>query len=219
LARGSSFHALANPARFLRLANAVLPFAKALAAAALAAGLVLGLYVAPPDYQQGEAYRIMFVHVPSAWMALLLYALIALLSAAFLIWKHPLAAMLARAAAPVGAVFTLINLVSGALWGKPMWGAYWVWDARLTSVLVLFLMYLGVMALWPIADTYIDDDVSAYSGKPRPEYRRLLDDMRAGTVDAVVVWHLDRLHRHPRELEEFFDVHNCRFDPESLCAE
>ena len=145
--RGSSFHALANPARFLRLANAVLPFAKALAAAALAAGLVLGLYVAPPDYQQGEAYRIMFVHVPSAWMALLLYALIALLSAAFLIWKHPLAAMLARAAAPVGATFTLINLVSGALWGKPMWGAYWVWDARLTSMLILFFLYLGYIAL------------------------------------------------------------------------
>lgn len=142
-----NLHALANPARFLRLANAVFPFAAATAGATIVAGLILGLYVAPPDYQQGEAYRIIFVHVPSAWMALLVYAVMAVMSAISLIWKHPLADIIAKASAPAGAVFTLINLVSGSLWGKPMWGAWWVWDARLTSMLILFFLYLGYIAL------------------------------------------------------------------------
>jgi heme exporter protein C len=113
----------------------------------LAAGIVLALVVAPPDYQQGESVRIMFVHVPSAWMALFIYALMALASAAALIWRHPLAELAAQEAAPLGAGFTLICLISGSLWGKPMWGTWWVWDARLTSVLVLFFLYLGYLAL------------------------------------------------------------------------
>jgi heme exporter protein C len=137
----------ANPLRYQRLAAAVLPWAGALAALLILVGLWLALFVAPPDYQQGEAYRIMFVHVPAAWMALMVYALMAVASAIGLIWRHPLAEVAARAAAPIGACFTAIALVTGSLWGKPMWGTFWVWDARLTSVLILLFLYLGYIAL------------------------------------------------------------------------
>jgi heme exporter protein C len=118
-----------------------------LAVASLAVGLVLG-FRAPPDYQQGETVRIMYVHVPSAWLALGIYTLLAISALGTLVWRHPLADVAAKAAAPIGAAFCLICLVTGALWGRPMWGTYWVWDARLTSMLVLFLLYLGILALW-----------------------------------------------------------------------
>jgi heme exporter protein C len=138
---------LANPARFMRLSGVVLPYLAAAAALVLAAGLYLALFVAPPDYQQGESVRIMFVHVPAAWLALFVYLIVAGASAVGLVWRHPLAEIAAQAAAPLGAAFTLVCLVTGSLWGKPMWGAWWVWDARLTSVLVLFFLYLGYIAL------------------------------------------------------------------------
>ena len=138
---------LANPAQFMRLSERVLPFAAGLTGIVLAVGLVLALVVAPPDYQQGESVRIMFVHVPAAWMALLVYLLMAVASATALVWRHPLADIAAQAAAPIGAAFTFVCLVTGSLWGRPMWGAWWVWDARLTSVLVLFFLYLGYIAL------------------------------------------------------------------------
>ena len=137
----------ANPARFMRLSAVLLPWCAWLAALLLAVGLVLALAVAPPDYQQGEAVRIMYVHVPSAWMASFIYAVMAGASAVGLIWRHPLADIAARAAAPLGAGFTFVCLVTGSLWGEPMWGTWWVWDARLTSVLVLFFLYLGYIAL------------------------------------------------------------------------
>jgi heme exporter protein C len=114
---------------------------------ALGLGLYLGLFVAPADYQQGESVRIMYVHVPSAWLALFVYTNIAIASAIALIWRHPLADIAAKASSPIGAGFTFLALATGSLWGKPMWGAWWVWDARLTSVLVLFFLYLGHMAL------------------------------------------------------------------------
>ncbi|HEX6142571.1 MAG TPA: heme ABC transporter permease, partial [Geminicoccaceae bacterium] len=110
-------------------------------------GLYLALVVAPPDYQQGHSARIMYVHVPAAWMALMVYGMMAAASIASLVWKHPLADVAARAAAPIGACFTAVALVTGSVWGKPMWGTYWVWDARLTSVLILFFLYLGYIAL------------------------------------------------------------------------
>ena len=138
----------ANPARFMRASGKALPWLGAATALVLIAGLFWSLVVAPPDYQQGETVRIMFIHVPAAWMALSVYLFIAVSSAAALVWRHPLAEIAGQAAAPIGAGFALICLVTGALWGKPMWGAYWVWDARLTSVLVLFLMYCGILALW-----------------------------------------------------------------------
>ena len=119
----------------------------------IAVGLYLALFVAPPDYQQGESVRIMFVHVPSAWMALFVYTGMAAASAMTLIWKHPLSDIAARASAPIGACFTFRALATGSLWGKPMWGAWWVWDARLTSMLVLLFLYLGYMAL---ADAFDD---------------------------------------------------------------
>ena len=140
-------HRFANPARFMRLSTAILPWSAAAAALLLAAGLYLALFVAPPDYQQGEAVRIMFVHVPAAWLASFVYGLMALASAVAIIWRHPLADIAAQAAAPLGAGFTLLCLVTGSLWGERMWGTWWVWDARLTSVLVLFFLYLGYIAL------------------------------------------------------------------------
>jgi heme exporter protein C len=114
----------------------------------LCLGLYLSFFVAPPDYQQGETVKIMFIHVPAAWLAMFGYMLIAVAALGTLIWRHPLADVAAKTAAPIGATFTFVALVTGSLWGKPMWGTYWVWDARLTSVLVLFLLYLGLLALW-----------------------------------------------------------------------
>jgi heme exporter protein C len=140
-------HRFANPARFQRLATAVLPWISAASAILLAAGVYFALFASPPDYQQGETVRIMYVHVPAAWMALFVYTGIAIASAAALIWRHPLADVAARAASPVGACFTFLALATGSLWGKPMWGTWWVWDARLTSMLILFFLYLGHMAL------------------------------------------------------------------------
>jgi heme exporter protein C len=137
----------ANPTRFLGLARTLSPWCAGLAAVCIAAGLVFALFVSPPDYQQGETVRIMYIHVPSAQMAMFGYAVVALASAVGLIWRHPLAHIAAREAAPIGACFTAICLITGSLWGKPMWGAWWVWDARLTSVLILFFLYLGYMAL------------------------------------------------------------------------
>jgi heme exporter protein C len=137
----------ANPANFLRLSGRLLPWLAAATVLFLAVGLYLGLNV-PPDYQQGSTVRIMFIHVPAAITAELAYAAIALASLVGLVWRHPLADSAARLAAPLGAVFTALGLVTGSLWGRPMWGAYWVWDARLTSFLLLLLLYLGYMALW-----------------------------------------------------------------------
>lgn len=141
-------HRFANPAEFNRLADAILPWAKILMAAAFGYGLYLALFVSPPDYQQGESVRIMYVHVPAAWMAMFSYMVVAGASFTALVWRHPLALLAGKAAAPIGATFTALALITGMLWGKPMWGTYWVWDGRLTSVLVLFFLYLGYMALW-----------------------------------------------------------------------
>ena len=138
----------ANPARFLKLAEALLPPIWGGMILAFAAGLYMSLVTAPPDYQQGETVRIMFVHVPAAWMALMVYTSMAAASAMAAIFRHPLADMAAKAAAPIGAMFCLLALITGSLWGKPMWGALWVWDARLTSMFVLLLLYLGYMAVW-----------------------------------------------------------------------
>ena len=143
---------LANPTRFLSIVDRVVPWLTALTTLLLGYGLYLALFVAPPDYQQGETVKIMFVHVPAAWLAMFGYTLIAIAALGTLIWRHPLADVAAKTAAPIGATFTFIALVTGSLWGKPMWGTYWVWDARLTSVLVLFLLYLGVLALYWTAE-------------------------------------------------------------------
>jgi len=139
---------LANPTRFVRLADRLLPWLIAAMAAAFAVGLVWGLVYAPPDYQQGDTVRIMYVHVPAAWLAMFGYSFMAVASFVALVWKHPLADVAAKAAAPIGAGFCLVALVTGSLWGAPMWGTWWVWDARLTSMLVLFFLYVGYMALW-----------------------------------------------------------------------
>ena len=140
-------HRFANPARFMRIAEPILPWTSMGALAAILLALYFGIFDSPADYQQGETVRIMYVHVPAAWMALFTYTVMALASGSYLIWKHPLADLSAQAAAPIGAGFTAIALVTGALWGQPMWGTWWVWDARLTSVLILFFLYLGYMAL------------------------------------------------------------------------
>ena len=140
-------HRFANPARFLRLSSAILPWSAGATVILLIVGLYFSLFSSPPDYQQGETVRIMYIHVPAAWMSLFVYVNMAMAAAAGLVWKHPLADLFAKAAAPVGAGFTFVCLVTGSLWGAPMWGTWWVWDARLTSVLILFFLYLGYMAL------------------------------------------------------------------------
>jgi heme exporter protein C len=139
---------LANPTRFLRLANWLLPYAWAITIGLFAVGLYGALAASPQDYQQGETVRIMYVHVPAAWMALFVYTVMALASAVAVIFRHPLADVAAKTAAPIGAVFCFLALATGSLWGKPMWGAWWVWDARLTSMFVLMLLYIGYIAIW-----------------------------------------------------------------------
>jgi heme exporter protein C len=138
----------ANPTFFLRLVATVLPYAWAATIALLGVGLYMTFFVAPADYQQGETVRIMYIHVPAAWLSMFAYTVMTLSALGTLVWRHPLADASQQAAAPLGAVFTFICLITGSLWGKPMWGTWWVWDARLTSVLVLFLIYLGLIALW-----------------------------------------------------------------------
>jgi heme exporter protein C len=137
---------LANPTRFLSLVATVLPWMAGLTLVLLAVGLLMS-FQAPEDYQQGITVRIMFIHVPSAWLAMMCYGVMAVSAIGTLVWRHPLADVSAKAAAPIGAAFTFLALVTGSLWGKPMWGTWWVWDARLTSVFVLLLMYLGLIAL------------------------------------------------------------------------
>ena len=138
---------LANPTLFMELSGKLLPYLFAAAAAALAYGLYLVFFVAPPDYQQGETVKIMYIHVPAAWLSMMGYSIAALSSFGLLVFRHPLADVSAKAVVPIGAAFTFLALLTGSLWGKPMWGTYWVWDARLTSVLLLFFLYLGLMAL------------------------------------------------------------------------
>jgi heme exporter protein C len=141
------FHKLASPKHFYRISGILIPWLAAITAILLLVGLYLGLFVAPPDYQQGQSYRIIFVHVPSAWMSMFIYTFMAVLSAIYLIWNIKLADVMARSSAVLGASFTALALATGALWGKPMWGAWWVWDARLTSELILLFLYMGYIAL------------------------------------------------------------------------
>jgi heme exporter protein C len=138
---------LANPTKFLSLTARLLPYLVAGTAVLLVVGLYLSA-TAPDDYQQGATVKIMFIHVPNAWLSMFVWTVMSGAALGTLVWRHPLADVAAKAAAPIGASFTLLALVTGSLWGRPMWGTYWEWDARLTSVLILFLMYLGLMALW-----------------------------------------------------------------------
>jgi heme exporter protein C len=143
---------LANPTRFLAFSARTLPWLSAATVSLFAFGLYLAFLVAPADYQQGDSVRIMYVHVPAVTLAMAVYTLMAVSALGTLIWRHPLADVSARAAAPLGAAFTFLGLVTGSIWGKPMWGAWWVWDARLTSFLILFIIYLGLIALWRAFD-------------------------------------------------------------------
>ncbi|MEZ5852497.1 MAG: heme ABC transporter permease [Hyphomicrobiaceae bacterium] len=147
---------LANPTRFMALSRRLLPLALGAAVLLIGWGLALS-FAAPPDYQQGHTVKILFIHVPCAWLAMGIYTMIAISSLGLLVFRHPLADVSAKTAAPLGAAFTFLALVTGALWGKPMWGTYWVWDARLTSVLILFFLYLGLIAL----RSSLDDEVLA----------------------------------------------------------
>jgi len=143
-----SIHVLANPNRFLRFSTPTMWIAFVIAIPVCWVAAVWGLFFAPADYQQGDSVRIMYVHAPSAWMAMFAYACMAVASATNLIWRHPVAGLAARAAAGPGIVFAAVTLLTGSIWGKPTWGAWWVWDARLTSMLILFFIYAGYLALW-----------------------------------------------------------------------
>ena len=140
------WNGLANPSRFVALADRVVPWLAGLSAVVLAAGLWMA-FSAPEDYQQGSTVRIMYIHVPFAWLSMMCYGMMAVAALGTLVWRHPLADVSLKAAAPIGAAFTALALATGSIWGKPMWGTWWVWDARLTSVFVMFLMYLGIIAL------------------------------------------------------------------------
>jgi len=142
------FHQLASPKHFYRIAGRWIPWLAAACTLLMLYGLYQGMVVAPTDYQQGDSYRIMFIHVPSAWMSLFIYVVMAAAGAVGLIWHMKLAEVIAISSAPIGASFTFLALITGSIWGKPMWGAWWVWDARLTAELILLFLYLGVMALY-----------------------------------------------------------------------
>ncbi len=143
---GNAFTNLANPTRFLNLSGALLPWMSGITALLFAVGLAMA-FQAPEDYQQGITVRIMYIHVPAAWLSMMCYTVMAMSAIGTLVWRHPLADVSAKAAAPIGAAFTFLSLITGSLWGKPMWGTWWEWDARMTSVLILFIMYLGLIAL------------------------------------------------------------------------
>ncbi len=136
-----------SPRHFYHLVDRVIPWAWWVAGIALVVGLTIGFLIAPADYQQGNSYRIMFIHVPAAWMSMFIYLLIAGYAFIHLVWRVKMADVMAISLAPTGAIFAFLSLWTGALWGRPTWGAYWVWDARLTSSLLLLLLYLGYMAL------------------------------------------------------------------------
>ncbi len=142
---------LANPTRFNALVTRALPWLSAATVIAFAIGL-RDCVLAPDDYQQGATVKIMFIHVPNAWLCMFVWGIMSVAALGTLVWRHPLADVAAKSAAPLGAAFTFLALVTGSLWGRPMWGTYWVWDARLTSVLILFLMYLALIALWRTVD-------------------------------------------------------------------
>ncbi len=143
----------ASPATFYPLAGRIVPWFAVAAALLMVVGLYMSFFVAPTDYKQGEGYRIIFIHVPAAWMSMMIYLVMAGWAAAGMIWRTRLSSMMASSLAPTGAMFTFIALWTGALWGKPMWGTWWVWDARLTSELILLFLYIGYMAL----ESAIDD--------------------------------------------------------------
>jgi heme exporter protein C len=146
------FHQLGSPPTFDRFAARWAPWAYAAGAATMLVGLYLALFEVPPDYQQGDSFRILYIHVPSAWMSMAVFALMAVYAAIALIWRIKLCEILAMACAPSGAAFTLITLLTGAIWGKPMWGTWWSWDPRLTTELILLFLYLGVMGLYGAID-------------------------------------------------------------------
>jgi len=141
------FNFLANPSRFRLFSQKVYPYTLFIMFTFISLGLWYSLFNSPPDYQQGETVRIMYVHVPAAWMAMMVYLSMTIMSVFALVWRHPLADILSKCSAPIGASFTLIALVTGSIWGKPTWGTWWVWDARLTSVFILFLIYMGHITL------------------------------------------------------------------------
>ena len=155
------FDWLANPNRFNKITEKIQPYILLIAITTLISGLYFGLYDSPKDYQQGDAVRIMYVHVPSAWLASFLYFSLAISCVFYLVWKHPLADLVSSSIAPIGALFSALTLVTGSLWGKPMWGTWWVWDARLTSMLVLFFFYLGYMLLSNAFERKIDGSKTA----------------------------------------------------------
>ena len=199
---GSWLHYYANPGRFLRLAKPALPWLAGFSIAITAIGLVWGYGFAPADWEQGDAARIMYVHVPAAWVAMAGYAALAICSFFSIIWRHPLADLAAEEIGPVGAGFTLVCLVSGSLWGKPMWGAYWVWDARLTSVLVLFFLYLGHIALIRAFDNpqhgYRAAAILALAGAvnlPIIVFRAVVEHLASGQHH-LVFRRLENLHHH-----------------------
>ena len=152
------FHKFGSPPHFYRIAGKWIPWLTALFLVLLVSGLYGGLVLAPPDYQQGDSYRIIFIHVPAAWMSMFVYVSMAVCGVVIIVWRMKLAEVVLICSAPIGASFTFLALATGSIWGKPMWGTWWAWDPRLTSFLILFLFYLGYIALWAAIE---DPDTAA----------------------------------------------------------
>ena len=215
---------LANPSRFLALTDRILPWLAVATLIAFAFGISQA-YFAPDDYQQGATVKIMFIHVPAAWLGTFAWILMSIAGLGTLVWRHPLADVAAKAAAPIGAAFTLMCLVTGSLWGRPMWGTYWVWDARLTSVLVLFLMYLGVIALWRTIEDPTRGGAGGGGAHPgrrdqHPDhqvFRRLVEHAASARVGAAP-GRIDDPSDHPRAADRDVDrVHAVVSDAASGC--
>ena len=186
----ASMHGFANPARFLRLARLFTGPLLVVGGGLTVAALAWGLFFAPPEQLQGETVRILFIHVPAAWLGMGGWSMIALASLSELVWRHPLASIAARAAALPGAFFALLCLVTGSLWGRPAWGAWWVWDGRLTSMLVLFFLYCGYLAL---------ADAAARSGQGNTRIAAIFGLVGAVNIPIIhysVIW-WNSLHQPP----------------------
>lgn len=197
----------ANPKRYAKLTRWILPLAGIVSATCFVWGLYLSLIVSPPDYQQSESVRIMYIHVPAAWVSMFTYASMGVAALVFMINKHLLAGLYIRAVAPIGAAFTFICLVTGALWGQPTWGTWWVWDARLTSVLILFFLYAGLMALY---DAFDDED----KGMKAASWLTIIGLVNLPIIKFSVDW-WNTLHQ-TASLTSFSKMANPSIDPSML---
>lgn len=196
-------HQFGSSRYLYHISGKILPYSGVICAIFLGYGLIVGLFIAPPDYQQGDAYRIIFIHVPCAILSLSIYVGMAFCSVIYLIWRIKVADVIARTLAPIGLLFAFCALVTGSIWGKPMWGTWWIWDARLTSELILFFLYMGYLAL--------------YSALPNPQQAAKISAILAcvGVVDIPII-HYSVVWWHTLHQGSTLSFQNSHIDPSML---